>query len=216
MNPLNIISIHLQMMMKHETGDPAAKESLAKMKGEVGRIKKMTDTLLSFSRKGTGEFKAVHINGELDSAMSLIEKEFRLDNIEIVRDFEAELPEISADLDEMRQVFLNLANNARHAMRKGGTLTVSARTLRDRGGDFVRLTFADTGHGIKKENLTGIFDPFFTTKPEGEGTGMGLAVLYGIVEKHGGTIKVESEEGKGAAFVIDLPVLINKKEGAGR
>ncbi|MBI4390061.1 MAG: PAS domain S-box protein, partial [Nitrospinae bacterium] len=214
LNPLNIISIHLQMLMKHKTEDPAIQEPLTKMKGEVGRIKKMTDTLLSFSRKGTGELKAVNINKELDSALSLIEKEFTLDNVSIVRDFEAELPEISADLDEMRQVFLNLANNARHAMRKkgGGTLTVRTRTFHSSRGDFARLTFADTGHGIKKEHLTRIFDPFFTTKPEGEGTGMGLTVLYGIVQKHGGTIKIESEEGKGAAFIIDLPVLANKKE----
>jgi signal transduction histidine kinase len=125
----------------------------------------------------------------------------------------------------MRQVFLNLTNNARHAMDRGGILTVSTETYIKKlkqnrrktdlntppdaipviQEEFIRIKFVDTGTGIKKEDMVKLFDPFFTTKPEDEGTGLGLSVCYTIIEKHSGSIEVESQYGEGATFIIDLP-----------
>jgi two-component system NtrC family sensor kinase len=129
----------------------------------------------------------------------------------------------------MRQVFLNLTNNARHAMSRGGNLTVTTETYvkkhkqnrrktdLDTPADaipiiqenVIRVIFSDTGTGIKKEDMVKLFDPFFTTKPEDQGTGLGLSVCYTIIEKHSGTIEVESTYGEGASFIIDLPCITN-------
>ena len=129
----------------------------------------------------------------------------------------------------MRQVYLNIINNAKYAMTGGGRLTVrtqvqaskdpslrSADTSSGKAneGSMLRISFTDTGPGIKKENLGKIFDPFFTTKPEDKGTGLGLSVCYSIIEKHGGCIEVESEEKKGTSFYIDLPLSLNQENGA--
>lgn len=107
----------------------------------------------------------------------------------------------------MRQVFVNIVNNAKYAMRGGGgTLTVSAEEIRVGGPAFLKIKFADTGTGIKKEDLDKIFNPFFSSKPEGQGTGMGLAVAHTLVEKNGGIIAAESEEGRGATLIVNLPL----------
>ena len=111
-----------------------------------------------------------------------------------------------ANSDELRQVFLNLTMNAKDAMPEGGKLTISTQSIEKRGKPFVSIKFKDTGEGISEENLNSIFDPFFTTKKEGKGTGLGLSISHGIIENHGGEISVNSKEGKGTTFIIDLPV----------
>jgi signal transduction histidine kinase len=110
-------------------------------------------------------------------------------------------------MNQLQQVFLNLSLNACEAMPGGGTLTIS--TMEDDGRVLVRLT--DTGCGIKKDNLQRILEPFFSTKPVGQGTGLGLSVSYGIVRQHGGTLEVESEEGKGSTFTVVLPSLLDDR-----
>lgn len=208
LNPINIISLYAQTLSR-KSRDPQVVETLEKIKAEIARVTKITGSLMMFARKGGGEAKDVLVVSELESVLSLVEREFQLDNIRIARDFLAESAEVRIDPDEIRQVFFNIVNNARHAMRGGGTLTVAAqKILSEDGRDLIRIRFSDTGTGIKKENLDRIFDPFFTTKPEGQGTGMGLSVVHSLVEKAGGTIAVESEEGKGATFTIDLPELV--------
>jgi two-component system NtrC family sensor kinase len=104
----------------------------------------------------------------------------------------------------MQQVFMNLIINAAEAMAGTGRLSVTTAFEVDR--EAIQITFRDTGHGIREENVGRIFDPFFTTKEVGHGTGLGLAISYGIVKEHGGTITVESEVGKGTAFTIELPI----------
>ena len=153
-------------------------------------------------------------------------------NIKVVRNFGSDLPRTKIDANRMRQVFLNLVNNARYAMERGGTLTVSTekiskeqrRNRRKSDADkapekieiyqecFLRIKISDTGTGVKKDDMVKLFDPFFTTKPEDKGTGLGLSVCYTIIEKHSGTIEVESEYGKGATFVIELPGPTNSSE----
>ncbi|MBI5427037.1 MAG: PAS domain S-box protein, partial [Nitrospinae bacterium] len=206
LNPLNIISLHVQMMLRREPEDSALREKLSKVRSEVDRIEKIVSALMTFARQKEPEVKPVQIDAELELALSLVEKDFMLDNIKIVRDYRPGLPEIKIDGDEMRQVFLNLLQNARHAMPAGGSLTIKVDPVKIEGSGHLRIQFSDTGAGIRKEHLARVFDPFFTTKPEGKGTGMGLAIVHGIVEKHRGTIAVESVAGEGATFIIDLPL----------
>ena len=113
-----------------------------------------------------------------------------------------DLPLLSLDPDQMRQVVLNLVTNAMHATPRGGALTVAC----EREGDQVMVRVVDTGSGMPEEILPYIFEPFFTTKPIGQGTGLGLSISRGIVEEHGGRIEVQSQEGKGSAFTVWLPV----------
>jgi signal transduction histidine kinase len=231
LNPLNIISGHVQVLMMERGNDLALQEDLGSIAEEVTRIEKIVGGLLKFSRKRDIDLKNTDLNKELDSVLAITEKEMSLDNIAVVRRFE-KLPRIRVDSDRMRQVFLNIINNAKHAMERGGTLTVQTEYVvkdalgevqpvapdadRNRQPDnerrFIRIRFIDTGTGIKKENMSKLFDPFFTTKPEDKGTGLGLSVCYSIIEKHGGTIEAESEYGRGATFIIDLPATGTERE----
>lgn len=224
LNPLNIISGHAQALLMERGDDIFLKEDLNSIMEEIGRIEKIISGLLKFSRKGDVELKFVSINEELESVLLIVEKDMRLGNIRIVRKYDHNLPKTLLDPDRMRQVFLNIINNARYAMPDGGILTITTTPVRkdrrkrrrneppanlssakDQGIPFLRIMFADTGMGIKKEYMDKLFDPFFTTKPEDKGTGLGLSVCYTIVEKHSGSLEVESEYGHGATFIIDLP-----------
>lgn len=170
------------------------------------RIVKITDGLLRFSRKGKFKTEEVETNSLLEKIISIVEPEMKLENVRFINKFEEGLPEIMADSDELRQVFLNLTTNARDAMPEGGTLEVSTQSIQKNGNSSVRIEFTDTGLGIAKKDIDKIFEPFFTTKKEGKGVGLGLSMAYQIIDKHGGTISVASEEGKGATFTIDLPI----------
>lgn len=231
LNPLNIISGHTQALLMERTEDSFLKEDLKSIMEEIGRIEKIISGLLKFSRKGDVELKYTSINEELDSVLLIVEKDMSLGNIRIVRKYDHNLPKTLLDPDRMRQVFLNIINNARHAMPEGGILTIAtAAVYKDRrkrrrdesasasitmeGIPFLRITFADTGMGIKKEHLDKLFDPFFTTKPEDKGTGLGLSVCYTIIEKHSGSLEVESEYGQGATFIIDLPFDQSQQEAS--
>ena len=123
------------------------------------------------------------------------------DRIELKVDL-ADLPAITCNVQQLNQVFLNMLNNAVHAIKGPGTIEVSSKVKTDR----IIISFKDTGSGISPQNLNKIFDPFFTTKDVGEGTGLGLAISYRIIEEHKGKIKVKSEEGKGTKFSISLPI----------
>ncbi len=225
LNPLNIISGHVQALMLERQQDQNLNEDLLSIMEEIGRIEKIVGGLLKFSRKEDMELTFIDINEELESVLSIMEKDMQMDNVQVIRNFSSNLPAIKIDANRMRQVFLNLTNNARHAMERGGNLTVTTETYvkelkqNRRKTDlaaspdeipvilenFIRVEFADTGTGIKEEDMVKLFDPFFTTKPEDKGTGLGLSVCYTIIEKHGGTIEVESKYGEGAAFIINLP-----------
>ena len=221
LNPLNIISGHSQSLLIERSNDLELSADLNSIMEEIQRISKIISGLLKFSRKGNMEFKRSDIRKELESVLSLVEKEMQLDGIQIVRKFDENNLPIYIDTDGIRQVFLNVINNAKFAMSGGGTLTVSTEVLvpgtnwsyyqnkdspTPTPDKIMRVKFADTGTGILKEDIEKIFEPFFTTKPEEKGTGLGLSVSYSIIEKHGGKFEIESAVGKGTTVIIDLPV----------
>lgn len=221
LNPLNIISGHSQSLLIEKSNDPELCKDLDSIMEEIQRISKIINSLLKFSRKGNMEFKKADIKNELDSVLALTEKEMYLQGIRTVRKFDSNNLPVYIDTDGMRQVFLNIINNAKFAMPDGGVLTVSTEVLTPdtnwgyhqdedsntaRPKNIIRVKVADTGSGIRKEDFEKIFEPFFTTKPEEKGTGLGLSVSYSIIEKHGGNLEVESKLGAGTTVIIDLPI----------
>jgi two-component system NtrC family sensor kinase len=131
-----------------------------------------------------------------------LEKQVTLKNIKIIKDKKEDLPPIKVDAGKIKQVFWNLIINATEAMPEGGSLTIRSRL--SKSGQFIAIEFTDTGIGISDEQKKKLFDPFFTTK--GGGTGLGLAVSYGIIEQHQGKIEVKSRLSQGSSFTVSLPV----------
>jgi two-component system NtrC family sensor kinase len=176
----------------------ALQRNLALIERETQRCSTIVKNLLDFARERPMQPRPLDPRAPLDEALSLVENQLKTQGIAIERDL-ASVPEVVADFGQLRQAFVNIAFNACEAMGASGRLRVATRAA----GDAVEVVIADTGPGIPQERLAKIFDPFFTTKEKG--TGLGLSVVYGIVERHGGTISVESEVGRGTAFTIRLP-----------
>ena len=206
LNPVNIISVHAQVLQKRFKDDLKIQTFCEKVEHEINRIQKIMSSLLSFARRGDSEFVKGIIKKEIEKSLLLVEEEYKLDDIEIIRNWCGKDVEILFDPDKIRQVFLNLFQNAKSAMPQGGVITLSCRPVKEEGKDFHQFILSDSGVGMAEEVRLKIFEPFFTTKPEGEGTGLGLSVVHGIVEEHGGKIIVESEEGKGSTFIISFPL----------
>ena len=165
------------------------------------RIRDVVQNLRTFSRLDEAEFKKVDIHDGIESTLRLLSRYFSSGAVTLRRDYGL-LPMVDCYAGQLNQVWMNLLANAAHAVKGGGSVSVETESA----GDFVVVRVRDTGCGIPPENLSRIFDPFFTTKPVGEGTGLGLSVTYGIVERHGGRIEVESRPGEGALFTVRLPV----------
>jgi two-component system NtrC family sensor kinase len=167
------------------------------------RARTITRQLLDFGRKNEPRFAPCHVNKILDEVMSgLKEREFKIADIEIVRDYDESIPEILLDTDKIRQVFLNLINNAGDAISGAGTITITTR----RYDQNVQVMVKDTGSGVAPEHLSHIFNPFFTTKEVGKGTGLGLSVSLNIIKSLGGDIDVQSTVGIGTQFTVILPI----------
>ncbi|MBU0753828.1 MAG: histidine kinase, partial [Planctomycetes bacterium] len=169
----------------------------------VFRARTITQKLLDLSRRNQPNLTPCNVNKILDEAVSgLKEKEFKVSNIELIRKLDSELPDALIDPDQVRQVFLNIINNAGDAIEGSGTIMLNTAS----DGEFVRVTITDTGKGMTNEQINKIFLPFFTTKEVGKGTGLGLSISYSIVEAMGGRIEVQSLPGKGSSFTIVLPI----------
>jgi two-component system NtrC family sensor kinase len=204
LNIINNISTHIRSLKNKDIYTDMVK-SLETTQKEIGMIKKIIQSLLKFSRGGEVQFKPVLIHEELDSILTLVEHQMRLEDIKVIKDFDLELPELIIKPDEISQVFFYIIDNARQAMPEGGTLVASTGRIQKNGSNYVQIKITDTGVGIKQTDLEKIFDPFYSSKPEGQGTGMGLSLCHDLIQKHNGTIGVESERGKGTTFIIDLP-----------
>ncbi len=201
-NPLNIIEAARYFLA--ESIPPEEKqlhEKLAIIRKNVHRASKIINNLLEFSRKHDEDREEVDVHYILESTLALVEKEMRVRDIEVHREYSAGLIGYF-DVDGLRQIFLNLIMNAMQAMPEGGHLYIRANIEND---EVLNIEFEDTGVGISPENLRNIFAPFFTTKPVGEGTGLGLYIVNAIVHRNNGEIDVQSEPGKGTVFRVRLP-----------
>ncbi len=212
-NPLATVSLRLESLADQLAVDSEQARSVQIVADEVERMGKLVGSLLEFSRRGHQQVSTMDVDEEITKAVELIEYYLRSRRIDVIQDFEADLPTIQADRQQLRQVFLNLLTNASDAMPNGGKLIVSARN--SFVGDVssgVNIQFADAGMGIAPEDLEKIWEPFFTTKPEGKGTGLGLAICRRVVEEHQGRISIESRLGEGSTVSIFLPA--TGEEGA--
>lgn len=199
--PLAGISSYTQMLLgQFPAGDPKS-QLLEKVLAQTERASGIVNNLLNFSRTSGSDFAALDLNRVLDDTLQLLELQLHKSSITIEREFADELPEAFGNAGKLQQVFMNLILNARDAMPSGGTLRIETESA----DHMLLVRIGDTGIGIAAENIAKIYDPFFTTKSVGQGTGLGLAVSYGIVQEHAGRIFVESHPGRGTTFTIKIP-----------
>jgi len=177
-------------------------EYLQLMEDGIKRIQKTVTNLLEYARPPKLERSPTDFNSIVEKTLSLLDYQIQTNRIEVIKNISCQLPPVEVDRNQMAQVFVNIFLNAIQAMGEGGVLKIGASTLDER----LIITISDTGKGISKEILPTVFDPFFTTKGEGKGTGLGLWITQGIVERHGGTIHLSSQEGKGTTLEIQLPL----------
>ncbi len=179
----------------------AGEELLEDVNYGITRITEIVNGLRTFSRHDEAEVKDADMNESFASALLILKNKYK-NKAEIVQEFDQDLPQIQCFPGQINQVFVNLINNALDAMDEGGTITLATKNLND---DYIEMKISDNGSGMPPEVRDKIFDPFFTTKDIGKGTGLGLSISHGIIEKHKGTIEVESEVGVGTTFIIKLP-----------
>lgn len=202
-NPLAGILLYSTNMLKKVPEEGPIKEGLEIIIGETLRCKTIIQDLLEFSREREPVTVLANINHVIGKAVQLLANEFRLYHIGLEMDLSKQMPEIPIDENQMEQIFVNLLLNAIQAIEEKGTITIRSSISLDRKN--INVEISDTGCGIPPEHMNKIFEPFFSTKVKG--TGLGLAVTYGILRKHGGNIYASSEYGKGARFTIELPIL---------
>ncbi len=203
-NPLTGVIGFAQLLLEKDVSDDV-KEDLTIVAGEAQRAARIVRNLLAFARKHTPVKQPSRINSIIEDVLTLRAYEQKVNNIEVFTRLDDNLPEIMLDYFQIQQVFLNIVINAEYFMieaHRRGTLTVISEKI----PGYIRISISDDGPGIKPVNLKRIFDPFYTTKEVGKGTGLGLSICHGIVTEHGGNIYAKSEQGKGATFVVELPI----------
>ena len=203
-NPLGAILIYSNLLLEESELHDPGRENLKKVVRETIRCKEIVRGLLDFARKTEPKKELTNINNILERVLSLIEKQALFQNIKITKKLHPHIPMAMIDITQIQQVFMNIILNAAEAMEGKGSLTIGTQLLKD--GRFMEIGFTDTGCGIPQENMKRLFEPFFTTKEETKGIGLGLAISYGIIKNHGGTIEVKSQVGEGTTFIIKLPV----------
>ncbi len=203
--PLTGVSSYTQMLLGMIPETDPKHALLQKVQKQTDRASNIVGNLLNFSRTGNAaEFSEIDLNKLLDDTLQLLEPQLRKSQVEIIKNYAHVPPKIFGNAGKLQQVFTNLIINARDAMFAGGEITLTTDVENE---DEVVIEVTDTGSGIEPENLIKIYDPFFTTKGVGSGTGLGLAVSYGIVQEHAGTITATSEVGFGTTFRIVFPIV---------
>ncbi|MFX0208998.1 MAG: cache domain-containing protein, partial [Candidatus Hodarchaeota archaeon] len=204
-NPLGTISIYTQMILDELGKDnDSCRESLQVVMKQTNRAGRIVKDLLEFARQSEPEMRPLNINDILRKAIAITTHPAELQNIRLAIKLAPELPDIQGDSDKLQQVFVNIIINAIQAMPEGGELNFNTRITDDSKG--IEIEISDTGCGIPQEHLSKLFDPFFSTKSTGEGTGLGLSVSLGIVQRHNGTIDVKSKVGEGSTFIVRFPL----------
>lgn len=210
-NPLTAILTYSSLLLE-DLKDTDFEEDLRVIIKETFRCRDIVRNILDFARSTKPDIKRTNINNLINEVLLILEKHVNFHNIVINKELDPDVPDMYIDENQFKSVINNLAMNAADAMPQGGTLTV--KTLYNLHNDSITIIVSDTGTGIKEEHLDKIFDPFFTTKEQGKGTGLGLAVTYGIIKRYYGNIDVQSEIGKGTIFTITFPLAKNKEEYA--
>src|SRR6058998_3836909 len=200
-NPLTSVLGFASYLAEQVPPGAPMREELDLIQEEAGRARDIVRDLLHFSRQREFVPQMTDLNVVLEGLLVMVRRQGAFDAITLVEEYAPGLPPVEVDVPRIKQVFLNLINNAVYVMKDGGSLTIRSSVV----GDTVRVEVIDTGTGIPAEHLDRIFEPFFTTKPDVSGTGLGLPVSLGIVQSHGGTIEVTSEVGRGSNFVVKLP-----------
>jgi two-component system NtrC family sensor kinase len=211
-NPLAGILNYIRLMIRTARKGSVSKDKLAQfaryletVEAETDRCSKIVSNLLTFSRRTPVSMQPVSVNEILDRSIALAKHRLELANIQLTTQIPQGLPSITGDANQLQQCLLNLVFNAIDAMPDGGVLTIKAIGSPDEKNLTVQVI--DTGHGIDEKEMDHIFEPFYTTKKEGYGVGLGLSTTYGIIERHGGSLTVQSEPGKNTIFEIRLPWL---------
>jgi len=203
-NPLAAVVAHAQLLRRHHLpGD--TEESAKAMEDSALRASRVVQSLLAFARRQTPQRGPVTINQVVQDTLALQAALLRADNIQLALELAPDLPPVFGDAYQLQQVLLNLLNNAHRAMAHAPLRRLTIAT--EVNGEYLHLRVQDSGVGISEENLGRIFEPFFTTREVGQGTGLGLSVCHGIIQDHGGAIRVSSQVGVGTEFVVDLPVM---------
>jgi two-component system NtrC family sensor kinase len=201
-NPLAGILLFSTNLSKKVTEYDPLKGGLDIIIHETIRCKSIIEELLEFSREREPKKSLTNINDIINKAVSILDNEFRLHHISVKKDLSEELPDILLDQNQIQQVFVNLLLNAIEAIQENGVITIKSHMEPCQANQIIEIT--DTGCGISPGDINQIFEPFYSTKPKG--TGLGLAVSYGIVQNHRGNITVSSQPGSGTRFTIEIPV----------
>ncbi|MFA5802657.1 MAG: ATP-binding protein [Thermoleophilia bacterium] len=207
-NPLGVIKASVQMMEQEMEMGCQDAELTHVMIQEIDRLDAVVNTLLDFGRPSKSRFEEVEPRHVIDEVVLLTRQFAKQQKIVVHKNYPDELPEIHADEDRLKQIFVNLISNAIQSMPDGGQITIDAAASEG----YLKISFADTGIGITEEEKERIFDPFHTTRAEG--SGLGLSIVHRIVDAHNGFIKVESRPGEGSTFIVGLPLAHSRPAGA--
>ncbi len=205
-NPIGIIYSRAECILldsKEKRYPGFLMKDIEVIKKHSNRIATIVKGMLTFSRKAPAEFSDVDINKIIDETLLLFEKQFLTNNVKVLKKIDCDLPNIRGNSTQLQQVFFNIIHNALDVMPDGGDIRIQSQCD---SGEMVYISISDSGPGISKEHMKKMFEPFFTTKKEGKGTGLGLAVTYGIIKDHKGEIKVRNLAGAGTVFEILLPL----------
>lgn len=204
-NPLGIVLMNIKLIFddllegRLKLKQKKYQHAVERAYKAILRTKKILNDLLTFSKPEVSRGAPIDVNVVLEETLGNLKNQGLLKDVEVVKKYNFNLPEILGDADKFIQVFVNIITNAKEAMPCGGKLAISTRMVEEK----LQVEFKDTGCGIREEDLKKIFDPFFTTKDKG--IGLGLSVSYGIVKQYQGSIKVESKLQKGTAFILTFP-----------
>ena len=211
-NPLTGVLFYASLLLEREDLDEAAKQDLGYIVEDAERCRNIVKSLLVYSRSTDSNKNIIQINDIVDKSLKLIRDRKRFRNIQVKRYLSEEMMLVNVDTNKLNQVIINLVMNAADAIgdEQG---TISLYTYRDKILKKVFLEIKDTGGGIPHSNLSRIFDPFFTTKGVGKSTGLGLSIVYGIIEEHGGKISVKKTGPKGTTFIMEFPLYLPRESG---
>ncbi len=203
-NPLGSITLFSQLMLEEYELTEDAKKDLLRIKSDAERCSSIVKELLEFARQTSRAVKLYNINKIIARTLFLLRNQALFQNIDIIENYDDNIPDIPADVQRLNHVFMNIILNAADAMEGTGKLKIISMLNKEQGK--VLIEISDTGQGIPEKVLPNIFEPFFTTKEQGKGTGLGLSMAYGIIEDHGGKITAKNKNSGGAVFSIELPL----------